>query len=141
VAAGPSSRWFNRRRIDLADLVGERWISTEPGIWNHLVVAEAFRARGLDAPNISMRTLSVHMRTNLLANGDFITTLPRSVLRLYAERFALKALPVDLPARPWPVSIITLKNRSLSPIAERFIACARDVAKGLDARPRSRKSP
>jgi DNA-binding transcriptional LysR family regulator len=136
VAAGPSSRWFNRRRIDLADLVDERWILTDPGIWNDLLVAEAFRARGLNLPNISMRTLSVHMRTNLLATGDFITTLPRSVLRLYAERFALKALPVDFPVRPWPVSIITLKNRSLSPIVERFIACAEEVAKQMDFRPR-----
>jgi DNA-binding transcriptional LysR family regulator len=136
VAAGPGSRWFNRRRIDLADLVDERWILTDPGIWNDLLVAEAFRARGLHLPNISMRTLSVHMRTNLLATGDFITTLPRSVLRLYAERFALKALPVDFPVRPWPVSIITLKNRSLSPIVERFIACAEEVAKQMDFRPR-----
>src|SRR5262249_41209091 len=136
VAAGPSSRWFNRRRIDLADLVDERWILTDPGIWNDLLVAEAFRARGLNLPNISMRTLSVHMRTNLLATGDFITTLPRSVLRLYAERFALTPLPVDFPVRPWPVSIITLKNRSLSPIVERFIACAEEVAKQMDFRPR-----
>src|SRR5579871_2537202 len=33
---------------------------------------------GLDLPNISMRTLPVHMRTNLLATGDFIATLPRT---------------------------------------------------------------
>ncbi len=105
-----------------------------------ILVAEAFAAHGLEMPNVSMRTLSVHMRTQLIATGDFITTLPRSVLRLYAERFSLKALPVDLPARPWPVSIITLKHRSLSPIVQRFIRCAEDVANGMDARPRSRKS-
>jgi DNA-binding transcriptional LysR family regulator len=140
VAAGVNSRWFKRRKIDLADLVNERWILTEPGIWNHLLVAEAFAAHRLEVPNISMRTLSVHLRTNLIATGDFITTLPRSVLRLYADRFSLKALPVDFPARPWPVSIVTLRNRSLSPIAQRFIHCAENVAKGMDARPRSRKS-
>jgi DNA-binding transcriptional LysR family regulator len=140
VAAGANSRWFNRRKIDLADLVDERWILTEPGIWNHLLVAEAFAAHKLAVPNVSMRTLSVHLRTNLIATGDFITTLPRSVLRLYADRLSLKALPVNFPTRPWPVSIITLKNRSLSPIAQRFIHCAENVAKGMDARPRSRKS-
>ncbi|MCP3420082.1 LysR family transcriptional regulator [Bradyrhizobium brasilense] len=140
VAAGPNNRWFNRRKIELADIVHERWILTEPGIWNHSVVTEAFAAQGLEVPNISMRTLSVHMRTQLIATGDFITTLPRSVLHLYAERYSLKALPVDLPARPWPVSIITLKNRSLSPIVHRFIRCAEDVAKEMDARPRLRQS-
>ncbi len=32
IAAGPKSRWFNRRKVDLADLVNERWILTAPGI-------------------------------------------------------------------------------------------------------------
>ena len=131
IAAGPKSRWFNRRKVDLADLINERWILTAPGIWNHMLVSEAFRARGLDVPDIRMRTLSVHLRTNLIATGDFITTLPRSVLHLYADRFGLRALPVEFPARPWPVSIITLKHRTLSPLAEKFIACAYEIAKSI----------
>jgi DNA-binding transcriptional LysR family regulator len=138
VAAGPQSRWFNSRKIDLADLINERWILTVPGVWNHMLVSEAFRARGLDMPNISMRTISVHLRTNLIATGDFITTLPRSVLHLYANRFSLKVLPIDFPARPWPVSIITVKNRTLSPVAERFIECAYEAAKSIAAGPRKR---
>jgi DNA-binding transcriptional LysR family regulator len=138
VAAGPQSRWFNSRKIDLADLINERWILTVPGVWNHMLVSEAFRARGLDMPNISMRTISVHLRTNLIATGDFITTLPRSVLHLYANRFSLKVLPIDFPARPWPVSIITVKNRTLSPVAERFIECAYEASKSIAARPRKR---
>jgi DNA-binding transcriptional LysR family regulator len=137
-AAGPQSRWFNSRKIDLADLIKERWILTVPGVWNHMLVSEAFRARGLDMPNISMRTISVHLRTNLIATGDFITTLPRSVLHLYANRFSLKVLPIDFPARPWPVSIITVKNRTLSPVAERFIECAYEAAKSVAAGPRKR---
>jgi DNA-binding transcriptional LysR family regulator len=138
VAAGPQSRWFNSRKIDLADLINERWILTVPGVWNLMLVLEAFRARGLDMPNISMRTISVHLRTNLIATGDFITTLPRSVLHLYANRFSLKVLPIDFPARPWPVSIITVKNRTLSPVAERFIECAYEASKSIAAGPRKR---
>jgi DNA-binding transcriptional LysR family regulator len=103
-----------------------------------MLVSEAFRARGLDMPNISMRTISVHLRTNLIATGDFITTLPRSVLHLYANRFSLKVLPIDFPARPWPVSIITVKNRTLSPVAERFIECAYEASKSIAAGPRKR---
>ena len=139
VAAGSGSRWFNRRKVDLADLVSERWILTAPGIWNYMLVSEAFRARGLTVPTISMRTLSVHLRANLVATGDFITTLPRSVVHLYSARFGLKALPIDFPVRPWPVSLITLKNRTLSPVAERFIECAYEVAKTMDGRPPGRK--
>jgi DNA-binding transcriptional LysR family regulator len=143
VAAGMHTRWARRRKIDLAELVNERWILTAPDIWNYEVVAEACRGRGLDMPKISMKTLSVHLRTNLLSTGEFITAMPRSVLRLYGERLLLKALPVDLPIRPWPVAIVTLKNRTLNPVVARFIECAREVAKSFSGKPtgRTARSP
>ena len=129
VAAGTHTRWARRRKIDLAELASEPWILTAPGTWNYDRVAEAFRARGLDMPRVSVRTLSVYLRTNLLTTGDFITAFPRSVLDLHAQRFALSALPIGLPIRRWPVVLLTLRHRTLSPIVERFIACARDVAR------------
>jgi len=134
VAAGMQSRWARRRKIDLAELVNERWILSAPGTWNHMVAAEAFRARGLDLPKISLKTLSIHLRANLLATGPSITMFPHSILRLYGSRFSLKVLPVNLPVRPWPVTIVTLKNRTLSPTVESFIACSRDVAKAMAAK-------
>jgi hypothetical protein len=52
----------------------------------------------------------------------------------------LKVLPVDLPTRPWPVNIVTLKNRTLSPVVERFIECAREVTRPMrEARPRRKR--
>jgi DNA-binding transcriptional LysR family regulator len=42
----------------------------------------------------------------------------------------LKALPIELPIVP-PVGIVTLKNRTLSPVARLFIDTAREVAKPL----------
>jgi DNA-binding transcriptional LysR family regulator len=136
VAVGMHTRWARRRKIDLAELVDERWILSAPGTWNYGVLAEAFRARGLDMPSLSVKTLSVHLRTNLLATGQFVTAFPRSVLHLYADRFLLKVLPLDLPVRPWPVRLLTLKDRTLSPLVERFIECSRDVAKPIAGRKR-----
>ena len=140
VAAGTQSRWARRRQIDLADLVDEPWILTPPNMWNTTIVAEAFRARGLKMPSISVVTYSVHLRTNLLAAGRFITAFPCSVLRLYADRFSLKVLPVDLPVRPWPVAIVTLKNRTLSPVVQRFIEYVRAYTKSIAAAPVPAKS-
>jgi DNA-binding transcriptional LysR family regulator len=121
VAAGARSRWASRREVDLAELVDEPWILTTPESLTYLVVAEAFRARGLEMPRPSLMTFSVPLRTNLVATGDFITVLPGSVLRFNHDQFALKALPIELPGRPWPVAIATLKNRMLSPAAQHFI--------------------
>lgn len=131
VAAGAQSRWAHRRKVDIADLSDEPWILTEPNTWNYRVVAEAFRERGLGMPKVCLKTLSVHLRTNLTASGQFITAFPSSVLDLYARRFGLKVLPVDLPIDPWPVIVLTVKNRTLSPVVTAFIDCARAVAKSL----------
>jgi hypothetical protein len=56
-----------------------------------------------------------------------------SVLRrLIADHYALTSLPVDLGAPPWSVAIVTVKNRTLSPVVERFLACVREVAASSD---------
>jgi DNA-binding transcriptional LysR family regulator len=91
-------------------------------------------------PKVSLETFSVHLRTHLLADGPFVTAFPGSVLRFNAERFSLKVLSLNLPVQPWPVAIVTLKNRTLSPIVERFLTCVREVAKCFAVRPQSRKS-
>ncbi len=94
-----------------------------------MVVEEAFRARGLPLPNITLNTLSIHLRTSVLETSPYIAVLPHSVLRSYGKQFSLKVLPIHLPARPWPVTMVTLKNRTLSPVVERFMACAREATK------------
>ena len=108
------SPWARRRKIDLAELLDEPWIVAEPpDSWNYTVVSEACQARGLSLPKITVMTYSVHIRTNMVASGNFITTFPTSLLRFHADRRLLKVLPVDLPDRPWPVAIVTLNNRTL----------------------------
>jgi DNA-binding transcriptional LysR family regulator len=129
VAAGLQSRWGGRRKIKLSELKDEPWILSAPGTWNHSVIVDAFRALGLGLPRIALNTLSIHLRINLLATGPYITVFPLSVLQNYGNRFSLKALPIDFPSRPWPVTIVTLRHRTLSPVVERFIDCAREVAK------------
>jgi len=127
VAAGMDNRLARRRNVDLAELIDEPWILTGPSTWNYARVAEAFQARGLNMPKILLMTFSVPIRIALLANGRFITALAESV----ADRYSLKVLPVDLPIRPWPVSIVTVKNRTLNPVVERFIEYIRDFTQPM----------
>ena len=138
VAAGMHSRWARRRKVDLAELIDEPWILSPPNTWSHARVAEAFRARGLEGPKAGLVTFAMDLRAKLPARGRFITVVPKSGLRPDGDRPALKMLPVDLPARPWLVTILTLKNRTLSPVVERFIECAREVAKEFAGPARAR---
>jgi len=130
LAAGRHTRWAHRRKIELADLVGEAWVLGPPTTANHADIAEAFQIKKLPMPKISLVTLSVPLRVYLLANGRYVTALPRPT----AIQYALKVLPVDLPARPWPFAVVTLKIRTLSPVVELFIDHLRDFTQSFGAR-------
>jgi DNA-binding transcriptional LysR family regulator len=100
-------------------------------------MVEAFASRGLDMPKVCLTTYSLNLRALMVATGPFITALPAFTVRLDANRLPLKALPVDLPVRSWPVAIVTLKNRTLSPVAELFIDHVRDFTSALVAQGQS----
>jgi DNA-binding transcriptional LysR family regulator len=95
------------------------------------VVAEAFRANGHEPPRLTVTTLSFSAQTELLAIECFLTVLPSFMLRVPSPNLPLKALPVALPNSRKPIGIITLNNRTLTPLAQLFIDTVRAFAKPL----------
>jgi hypothetical protein len=79
------------------------------------LIAESFRANGLGVPRANVVTLAIQLNSALVAKGPYLATWPGSMLHFNAERFGLKALPVDLLIPPWPIAITTLKNRTRQP--------------------------
>jgi DNA-binding transcriptional LysR family regulator len=137
-AVAMQSPLARRRKIDLADLAGVPLISPASDTPGGAAVAEAFRRAGLQSP-VSITTFSVHLRSILSMSGRFIAVLPASILRFNTGLSSLKELPLDLPMPQPPALIVTLKNRTLSPPVERFVQCAREVAKAMPAPPPGRK--
>jgi len=135
IATGMQNRWARRRKIDLPELAGEPWILTPPDSLTYMLVGEAFRARGLNMPTVRLMTFSLDLRARLLATGPFITALQGFLLRLNADRFPFKILPVELPTPPWPIVIVTLKNRTLNPVAQLFIDHVRAFTSSIGAGP------
>ena len=131
IAAGKESRWARRRQIELAELIDEPWVLPQPNSQVALLIAELFRSAGLDWPKNGVVCSSLQMNEALLATGRYLAWYPGSFLKLNAHRQSIKALPVRLAKRSMPVGIVTLKNRTLSPIAELFAEEARKTTKGL----------
>jgi DNA-binding transcriptional LysR family regulator len=131
VAASMNSQWVHRRRVKLADLVDEPWTLPPYDSQIGSLMAEAFHGSGLSPPRISVVSFSIQMHNALLATGRFLSMLSGSMLRLSGRRLSIKALPIDLPIKSRPVGIITLKNRTISPVAKLFIDCAREFARPL----------
>jgi DNA-binding transcriptional LysR family regulator len=129
--AGKDSRWARRRRIELAELADEAWVLPPPDSVPGVLIAEIFRERGLKRPRAGILTLSVQLTTTMIATGKFVGILPGSVARFSAKRAGLKILPLKVPTVLGSVNVITVKNRTPSPLAQQFIRSARAIAKSI----------
>ena len=131
VIAGATNKWVRRRAVALSDLIHEAWALPPLDSPLGLLVTEAFRANGLDPPQATVVSFSFQMYNALLATGRFLAVASGSILRLSGKRLSVKALPVCLPISSRTVGIVTLKNRTISPVAALFADCAREVARPL----------
>lgn len=131
IAAGADSRWARRRRIGLADLLDASWVGTPRQTFTTIQMERAFQASGLPVPKMRVVTFSVQVRAHLLASGEFVSAMPKSMLRLNPECKGLKQLPIKLAKGSFPVAIVTLKNRTLSPPVELFLESLRTHVRSL----------
>jgi DNA-binding transcriptional LysR family regulator len=131
VMAGATSPWAKRRRIALADLLNEPWCLSPRGSLPRMLQEEVFQASGLAVPRAHVITLSIQLYTIMIETGRWLGLVPGSVVRLGPRRPSLKVLPVKVEAPPHSVGIITVKNRMLHPLADRFIQVSRAAAKKM----------
>lgn len=130
VMAGPGSRWHRRRAIAPADLLDEPWILPPPGSKSWHDIVEAFRASGLKPPAGRVASFSLPLCHHLLATGRYLAMLPVTMARLNGH-LPFKPLDVRLRAVPRSIVVMTLRNRTLSPLARLFVDRAREMAKPL----------
>ena len=131
VVVGLKNPWARRRKINFAELADEPWALPPHDTMVESIFSEAFRANGLKYPSRGVAFGAIHLHMALVANGPFLAMWPGSVLRFGINRRLFKVLPVDLPVPPWPVGVMTLKNRAVSPVVQLFVDHARKVAKTL----------
>jgi DNA-binding transcriptional LysR family regulator len=131
IIAGPKSKWARRRRVDLTELADEPWILPPLDSLIGTLVADAFHARGMKFPPAGAACGGASFHCACLPREPFVGTMPASLLRFGANLPYLKVLPVTLPIPPWPVGIMSLKNRTLTPVVQLFIDCAREVTKHM----------
>jgi DNA-binding transcriptional LysR family regulator len=74
------------------------------------------------------------LRNALVASGRFVSIVQASAVKYGLSDRRIKILPIDMSTTRRPIGIITLKNRTLSPIAKLFIDAARSVAGAPGAR-------
>jgi DNA-binding transcriptional LysR family regulator len=137
VAAGVTSPWVRRRRVELADLIDDLWVLPPTGSRLGSVVRDIFDVKQLPYPRAAVVAHGLEMTVNLLSTGRYLTIHPESVFTFPAKHPFIRKLPIELPIVSGPIGVLTLKNRALNPAAQLFIEAARDVARPLAKRAKS----
>src|SRR5262249_1737366 len=114
--------------------VDETWLLPPPQSAYGSVAVEAFRASGLNYPHVTVVSDSPEVRNSLLPTGRYLTICAAAAVERRGRSPEFKILPVELPIDCLPNGIVTLKNRSLGPVVQLFIECARQVARPLAAK-------
>ena len=130
ILANKSHPLVKRKNLSLKDLMGEQWTLSPPDSYLGLIVADIFRRNNLEWPRSIVTAISIHMRVNLLASGNFISVLPTTILRHRGNSAWLRALDVDLN-EAGPIAAITLKKRRPAGALKLFLEAGRRVSKTI----------
>jgi DNA-binding transcriptional LysR family regulator len=131
VMAAQGHPLLRRKKLNLADVMDERWTLSPPDSFLGRVVVDLFGRRKLPLPPAVVTTISIHMRLDLLASGGFLTILPAQMLRSPAQRAWLRALDVDLRDTLQPITAITLKKRRVGGAVKLFEQASIEICKTM----------
>ncbi len=140
VAAAADSPWAKRKGLTLEQLIDEPWVLAQPGSLARSLQDRVFRNSGLEPPTAAVQTVSLHLYMRLVETGRWLGLIPASAMRFGGKGMRINILPLKAQSPPAPVGVITVKDRTLTPLAERFIECVRNVARS-DGRPDHESEP
>lgn len=130
IVVGKNSALARRRKLSIADILGEPWVLPQLGTQVGSLVDEIFGVHG-GRPTAPVICSSIEMYWGLLATGRFVAAMPLSLLRFAPQRSTVVELPIKVWTRPNPVGIVILRNRTLPAAARRFVEKARELTAPL----------
>lgn len=140
VVCSKQSKWARKRGVSLADIVDEPWVFPSAGGFLTKVISAAFEEQGLDVPRATVTTQSTYALSVLVANGPFLAMHPSCMLTMPREHPQLTAVDLRLRKTRGAIGLISLKNRSLSPVAKLFLNAATSAVKLIPNMKRIRRS-
>ncbi len=118
--AGAGHRLAGQARVALADLAGDAWIMQGPGAPIRRAVEDGFLDQGLAPPARVINSASLLVTLAMLREDDVVTPVSQEVAGLLTgAQGNLVILPFGPEITVAPYSLVTLRNRSLSPAAAR----------------------
>ncbi len=132
VVCRPGHPLTRKRSIGLRDLLDFPWALTDRDnvMWRRL--SEFFYDEGLDPPEAVIETTSANFMRALAADSDFLTYLPRALIRVDEQDGRLRPLSVDLAAWHRQVVLMRREKGSLSLAARSLLRELRQVCSDVE---------
>jgi len=128
VVCGRGHPLARERRLQLADLAGERWILPAPSAplrqrFDILLAQAGARPRN------AIESVSLLSNLTLLQESRLLGVMPADIARRFARLKLVHVLPVALPDLIGPVALITRRRRARTPALEALVQVLRQTAK------------
>ena len=118
-----------RRSLSLRGLRDVSWaLPSERSAFRRQLEA-LFVTAGVQWPTLCLTTNSMTALKAIVTNSDAITIMPRRLVALEIRTRRLASVPLRDTGRERTLGMTWLRRRALSPIAERFLAVLRAVAR------------
>lgn len=130
VIASPTHPLARRRGIHPATLVEQAFLAREPGSGTRMVLERFFEERGLNLPRLQQMESNENIKQAVMANMG-LAVISRHTIQLELQAGRIVELDVDgMPQlRTW--FVLHMKNKHLSPAAQRFKDFVREQGPGF----------
>jgi hypothetical protein len=108
--------------------MNEPWTLPAPDSLPGLLVADDFRAAGLDVPHPTVVTHTDVARIILVAKGQFLTIVGKGAMGFAGGPTTIKALPIQLAKSHGYAGIVTLKHRTLTVVPASRVFSAQTIS-------------
>jgi DNA-binding transcriptional LysR family regulator len=112
----------------------------QPGSLARSLHEEVFRRSGVETPSATVVTVSLHLYMRLIETGRWLGLVPASVMRFGGKQMHLKVLPVKALSPPAPIGFVSVKDRTLTPLAERLLMRSQNRQLGYQRAPTRRRN-
>lgn len=127
VVADRRNPLLRRKGLTLAAVAEEPWTLSPPDTFLGRLVATAFRREGLPLPRTAVTSVSIALRLSLIADGRYISMLPRTMLHHPTNAPWLRALDITAEDSAGAIAALTLKRRWMPGPVRLFLEAAREA--------------
>jgi DNA-binding transcriptional LysR family regulator len=117
----PNHPLASRKRIDLSELAGEKFIAFEPDLPTRKVIDRHLREHSVEIDHaMEFDNIETVKRAVEIESG--VSIVPRNTVRQEVESGALRTVEIEGKKMSRPLGVLTKRNRARSPAHKEFVA-------------------